>query len=246
MIPLKDNLRARELPVLVIALITINLVVFALDRISGGYVTYHIQQGPYIYRQIAFQGGLEQNYALVPAHLVRHINRYWPTIFTSMFLHANWLHIGGNMLFLWVFGFSVEEAIGKTRFLILYFVSGIAAALAQVFSNPSSHIAMIGASGAIAGLMGAYLMLFPGARIYSIVPIFFLGFIMQVPAPILILFWAFLQYVDAGLMHSPGLGGVAYFAHLGGFSAGIVLIVLMGGRRLGYRLMSRQRRYGDH
>jgi membrane associated rhomboid family serine protease len=159
----------------------------------------------------------------------------WLTIYTSMFMHASLLHIGGNMLFLWIFGNNIEDALGKIRFLIFYFVCGTAAAAGQILISPNSLIPNLGASGAIAGVLGAYLVLYPNARVLTIVPLFF-AFLVRLRAWWVLAFWIALQIIQ-GLngLSGPGAtaqGGVAYFAHIGGFFAGVLIILAMGGRNL--------------
>ena len=147
-------------------------------------------------------------------------------VFTSMFLHGSWMHLLGNMWFLWLFGNNIEDSMTRPRFLVFYLLSGIAAALGQVAFEPASEIPMVGASGAISGVMGAYLVLFPRVRVYTIVP---LGFFMQqmaLPAWVMLIYWAFLQLVSGigSVMSEQSGGGVAIWAHLGGFLAGVVLV----------------------
>jgi membrane associated rhomboid family serine protease len=147
-------------------------------------------------------------------------------LLSSMFLHGSWMHLLGNMWFLWLFGNNIEDSMTRPRFLAFYLLTGLAAAIAQVAANPASEIPMVGASGAISGVMGAYLVLFPRARVYTLVP---LGFILQsiaLPAWGMLIYWAFLQFVGGlGSISEEG-GGVAFWAHLGGFLAGIVLVRL--------------------
>jgi membrane associated rhomboid family serine protease len=155
------------------------------------------------------------------------------SLITSMFLHGGWLHILGNMLFLWVFGRNVEDLIGGTRFLILYLLCGVAAAIVQIISNPYSRVPTIGASGAIAGIMGAYLIRFPRTRINTLFWfIFFTTF--EIPAAFLLLYWFAIQFLS-GFSSLAGSdytgGGVAWFAHVGGFIAGMLLIRLFPDRR---------------
>jgi membrane associated rhomboid family serine protease len=150
-------------------------------------------------------------------------------MFTSMFLHGDWLHLLGNMLFLWIFGNNVEDRLGRVPFLIFYVVGGIAAALTQVVIDPHSRIPLVGASGAIAAALGAYIVLFPGARILSLV---FLGFfyqLLEVPALVLLGFWFVLQLISGvgSLGGDAAQGGVAFFAHIGGFVLGIVVGLLL-------------------
>jgi membrane associated rhomboid family serine protease len=146
-------------------------------------------------------------------------------VVTSMFMHGSWMHLLGNMWFLWLFGNNVEDAMTRPRFIAFYLVTGLGAALAQVFADPSSGIPMVGASGAISGVMGAYLVLFPRVRVYTLVP---LGFFMQsfpLPAWVMLIYWAVLQiFGGIGSAISEQSGGVAFWAHLGGFLAGVVAV----------------------
>ncbi len=237
MIPLKDYNPTRSFPILTVALIAANVALFVRDRLTGHYeqLLVHTDQGAVAVTQ--FVGGLSERLALVPAHLIHHPLTAWPTLFTSMFLHGNWLHIGANMLYLWIFGNNIEDTLGRARFLFFYFLCGLAAAVSQVLSAPFSTIPMIGASGAVAGILGAYLILFPRARILTLMPIFIIFFTVEVPAFLIIGYWALIQFANAYWLGGGemGRGGVAYFAHLGGFAAGIVFILLQGGNRLARR-----------
>ena len=148
-------------------------------------------------------------------------------VFTSMFLHGSWMHLIGNMWFLWLFGNNVEDSMGRARFVVFYLLSGVAAALTQVAVGPASGIPMVGASGAISGVMGAYLILYPRARVYTLLPLGFFFTTIALPAWTMLLYWIGLQALSgvAGLF-SEERGGVAFWAHIGGFVAGIVLIKL--------------------
>jgi membrane associated rhomboid family serine protease len=153
-------------------------------------------------------------------------------VFTSMFLHGGWLHLLGNMLYLWIFGNNIEDRLGRAAFLGFYLLGGIAAAVAQVAIAPDSDVPLIGASGAIAATLGAYLVLYPRARILSLV---FLGFfyqLIEVPAILVLGFWFVLQLIDgvASLGAANAQGGVAFFAHIGGFVLGVVLATFVRGR----------------
>jgi len=171
-------------------------------------------------------------YGFVPARMWT--GEYGPaaslvTIFVAMFLHAGWLHVGGNMLFLWIFGDNVEDRLGHFRYLVFYLLCGLAASLCHAFFNPSSVLPSLGASGAISGVLSAYLFLYPRARILTLVPIF-LFFTAEVPAFLFIIFWFVVQFFSgtASLsVSTPTTGGTAYFAHIGGFVAGIVLLALL-------------------
>lgn len=237
MIPLKDYNPTRRFPLVSVAFIVLNVAVFILDRLSGHYEPLLIETARGMARTRQFVGGLSADFALVPAALTSHPFLAWPTVFSSMFLHGNWLHIGSNMLYLWIFGNNVEDVLGRARFIIFYFTCGVVAALAQVISSPGSDIPMVGASGAVAGVMGAYLLLFPHARILTLVPIIFFVTFIEVPAFIIIGYWAFLQFLNANWLGGGEMrGGVAYFAHIGGFVAGVGIAWLTKiGRRGGYR-----------
>lgn len=163
------------------------------------------------------------------------------SMFTSMFLHGGWMHLIGNMLYLWIFGDNVEDAMGHIRFVIFYLLCGLAAVLAQAAPDPGSVVPMIGASGAISGVLGAYLLLYPHARVLVLVPI---GFILQsfrLPAGIVLALWFGLQLLS-NLLTPAGQGGVAFRAHIGGFVAGMLLIPLFKSRR--FRLFNPLRRSG--
>lgn len=165
-------------------------------------------------------------FALVPA-------RWRPeTYVTSMFLHAGWLHLVGNMLYLWIFGDNIEDRLGRLRFLGFYVTCGLVAAVAQVLSRPTSEVPIVGASGAVAGVLGAYFVLFPRSRVLTLVPIFVILRLVEIPAVYFLGFWFFLQ-VLGGLQTggTADVGGVAFWAHVAGFLAGVVGILVLGGRR---------------
>jgi membrane associated rhomboid family serine protease len=147
-------------------------------------------------------------------------------VVTSMFLHGSWMHLIGNMWFLWLFGNNIEDSMTRPRFVAFYLLSGLAAALAQVAANPASPIPMVGASGAISGVMGAYLVLFPRVRVYTMVPLGFLLHSMALPAWVMLIYWSGLQLVGGFTSIGSDEGGVAFWAHLGGFVAGVVLVKL--------------------
>lgn len=223
MIPYKDDNPTSTFPFFTIGLISLNVLAYlwelfspsgALDIVySYGAVPANILS-PHKYHpvgQIGFQ----------PIHPVL-------TIFTSMFLHGGVLHIGGNMLYLWIFGNNIEDRLGHMRFVVFYLVCGFLAAYVHAVTSPTSTVPMIGASGAVSGVLGAYLILFPHARVYTV---FFFGFffqILRVPALIVIGFWAIIQLIN-GLISKGVLsaGGVAWFAHVGGFVFGILLVKLL-------------------
>lgn len=175
-----------------------------------------------------------REYGMTPyeiTHRVSLVPRAFPvilTLFTSMFLHGGILHVGGNMLYLWIFGNNVEDSMGRLRFIVFYLACGLAAGFAQIAIDPSSQVVTIGASGAIAGVLGGYLLLFPRARVTTLV---FLGFFItfiELPAIVVLAFWFIYQLFSGGISLFGGgfAGGVAYFAHIGGFIAGLLLIRL--------------------
>jgi membrane associated rhomboid family serine protease len=224
MIPIRDDIPSRSRPVVNICLIIINAFVFL----------YEIALGP---------GELElffQEYAVIPARYFAeaYVNRFGAVqssgvielavpIFTAMFLHGGWAHVGGNMLYLWIFGDNVEDRMGHGRYLLFYLLCGGLATAAHVFTNPDSTVPSLGASGAIAGVLGAYILLYPRARVVTLVPIFFFIQFIPIPAMIFLGLW-FLQQFFYGAMSlgaaSAQTGGVAWFAHIGGFVAGMALI----------------------
>jgi membrane associated rhomboid family serine protease len=217
LIPLRDDNPSAHPPVVAISLIILCVLVFLWQVSLGG------------------EGGQRAIYALgvIPAVLVGgqqlppELSVVPPvaTILTSMFMHGGWMHLIGNMLYLWIFGDNVEDSMGHGRFVVFYVLCGVAAALAQAIPEPGSTIPMVGASGAISGVLGAYLLLYPHARVLVAVP---LGFILQtvrLPAGVVLLLWFGLQLLS-NMMTQPGQGGVAFRAHIGGFVAGMLLIPL--------------------
>ena len=162
------------------------------------------------------------NLALVPGNLL------WTTVLTSMFIHAGWLHFLGNMLYLWIFGDNVEDRLGHGRFLIFYLLCGMAAAIGQVVIDPTSTLPTIGASGAIAGVMGAYFVLYPRSRVLTLIPLIIFWEIIELPAIFLLGFWFVLQLVNAGAVAATSStgGGVAFAAHVAGFVVGMVGVLV--------------------
>jgi membrane associated rhomboid family serine protease len=145
-------------------------------------------------------------------------------LITSMFLHGSWMHLIGNMWFLWIFGNNVEDSMGRLRFIVFYLLCGLAAAFAQIVANPSSAIPMVGASGAISGVMGGYLLLYPRVRVFAILPLGFFFTTIAVPAWVMLGYWFVIQFVSGLVSFGSDQGGVAFWAHIGGFVAGVVLI----------------------
>jgi membrane associated rhomboid family serine protease len=220
MIPLYDTTRTRIFPLVNLGLIVLNVLVFFVE----------IGMTPSELRSFIFTWGL------IPAHLFDDPSGTWETIFSSMFLHGGWFHIISNMWVLYIFGDNVEARLGKVRYLVFYLMSGVAAALLQAYLWPTSADPMIGASGAIAGVLGAYLILFPGSRIASLVPILFILTIVEVPALIFLIFW-FITQVYSGLFMMDGgaASGIAWWAHIGGFLFGVFMVLFFARSRATYR-----------
>jgi len=149
---------------------------------------------------------------------------------TSMFLHGSWMHLIGNMWFLWIFGNNIEDSMGRGRFLVFYLLSGLAAAMAQVVTNPASVVPMVGASGAISGVMGGYLVLYPRVRVFALLPLGFLITSIALPAWMMLIYWLGIQLVSGLANAAREGGGVAFWAHVGGFGAGVVLVKLFARR----------------
>lgn len=216
MIPIRDQIPTRHVPVVNYLLIAANILVFIVQWLSG-----------------AGQEALVYQFALIPANVTSGLDLGDITdIFTSMFMHAGLLHIAGNMLYLWIFGDNVEDSMGPGKYLIFYLVGGVVASLAHIFTNPGSQIPTVGASGAIAAVLGAYLVLYPRSRVMTIIP---LGFFMRmtlVPASIVLGLWFILQlFSGVASLGAGDVGGVAFWAHIGGFVTGVLLALLMGKRR---------------
>jgi membrane associated rhomboid family serine protease len=180
---------------------------------------YEIQLDPAALQRFIFEWGI------IPAELLADPSAEWRTIFTSMFLHGGWFHIINNMWVLFIFGDNVEARMGGIRYLIFYLLSGVAAVLLQTYVLPSSTEPMIGASGAVAGILGAYLILFPRSRIASLVPILFIFTIIEIPAVLFLVFW-FVSQLYSGLFAIRGGGdsGIAWWAHIGGFLFGVIMV----------------------
>jgi len=221
LIPLRDLNPRRSVPVVTVLLIVLNCLLFFYELQLGEQLDSFIMSAAFVpapYFAAGFDPGLASE-ALTSALL-------------SMFLHGGWMHLLGNMLFLWIFGDNVEDRLGHLRFLLFYLLSGFAATLAQSLADPGSTVPQIGASGAISGVLGAYLVLYPRARIVTLI---FLGFFIrlaEVPALVFLPLWFLIQFVSglASLAATTSAqGGVAFFAHVGGFLAGVVLLFVLGG-----------------
>jgi len=225
LIPIRDENPTRRFPILTVALIATNVAIFLYMLLLPGEVERNLVIAQYaLYPKAIMTGMAVTPHSVEPVYL---------TIITSMFLHGGFLHIAFNMLFLWIFGNNVEDVLGRLKFIIFYVLTGAAGAFAHIATEPLSTIPTIGASGAISGILGAYLVLFPNARVLTVIPIIFFIEIIRIPAIILIGFWFVLQILSGLFQLGLGTsgGGVAYFAHIGGFVAGVALIIVMARRR---------------
>jgi membrane associated rhomboid family serine protease len=206
-----DNSSERTFPIVTFALIALNVLFFFVE-LSGG-------------------DAFVKQWAFVPSRFLANPSADLPTLFTSMFMHGGWLHLGGNMLYLWIFGDNVEDRLSHATFTIFYFLCGIAATFAQLMVSPGSHVPNLGASGAIAGVLGSYILLFPQGRVRVLQG----QQVVQMPALMVIGFWIVLQLFSGigSISSAAEAGGVAYMAHVGGFVAGCVLTLVLRGRRQG-------------
>lgn len=209
MIPLRSTQRVYSKSIATGTLIAVNVLAFLYQASMSQYAL----------------ASFVERWGIVPDEISGHLY----TLLTSMFLHGGWMHLLGNMLFLWVFGRNVEDLIGSGKYTAFYLVCGLVAAVTQVIANPYSRVPTIGASGAIAGVMGAYLIKFPRARIVTLVPIIVFITTMEIPAALMLLWWFIIQLASGfGSLAETDYtgGGVAFFAHIGGFIAGMLLILV--------------------
>ena len=227
MIPLKDNIPTARFPIVTVALIAANVLMFFLFQgwpgipdenfIEYGAIPYEITHpGEQCIPQAGCGGGLD-----LPAT--------WLTLLTSMFMHGGFLHIAGNMLFLWVFGNNVEDAMGRVKFVLFYLAGGLAATFAQVLIDTDSTIPSVGASGAVAAVLGAYALLYPRARVVTLIILIVFITVIQLPALLVLGLWFLMQlyYGSSELAQPVAGGGVAYWAHIGGFVFGLLLVKLL-------------------
>jgi len=209
MFPLYDTVRSHKFPFVNLLLIVLNLLAFL----------YEIRMDPAELKTFIFANGL------IPAQLLGNLSDEWVKIYSSMFLHGGWFHIINNMWVLFIFGDNVEGRMGGFRYLLFYLLSGTAAGLLQTYILPTSNVPMIGASGAVAGVLGAYLILFPRSRIASLVPILFIFTLIEIPAFLFLLFWFFSQLFSGWLALQGGsASGIAWWAHIGGFLFGLIMV----------------------
>jgi membrane associated rhomboid family serine protease len=219
-----------------VTLIVVNVLAFLYQLMLGPQLNHFLRQYaviPWLYfHDVAATagGGLRE---ITPVDLT-------VPLVTSMFLHGGWMHLGGNMLYLWIFGDNVEDRMGHGRYLVFYLACGVSASLAHIWSNPASRVPSLGASGAIAGVLGAYFLLYPKARVVALLPLGFFTQLVHLPA-LFFLGWWFVQQFFYGLLslgvQSAQTGGVAWWAHIGGFVAGVVLVWIF--KKRGYRPIER-------
>ncbi len=219
MFPIWDDVPTKKFPLITVILIALNSMVFLYQVSLGERFTEFIH-----------------SMGLLPFEITHHIDLFpsgpapiYLTIFSSMFMHGSIVHLLGNMLFLWIFGNNIEDYLGRKKFVIFYLICGIAAAFTQVFFNPDSKVPMVGASGAIAGVLGAYLLLYPRAKVTTVIIFVFFVRLIKIPAVVVLGFWIIYQFLYgiSSLAVKTGEGGVAWFAHIGGFICGVILIKLL-------------------
>ncbi len=219
MIPLKDDNPTQTYPYVTISIIVINTIVFFYEISLGSDFS------PFLNRY-----GAKPLFVMNMTSPIGYPSPF-TTIFTSMFLHGGLLHVGGNMLYLWIFGNNIEDSMGHLRFIIFYLVSGIVAVYTFSLLNPMSITPMVGASGAVSGVLGAYLILFPRAKVLTLVPLGFYMQMIKVPAIFVLGMWIVVQIINGSVSRGGG-SGVAWFAHIGGFAAGMILIGLFKKREV--------------
>jgi membrane associated rhomboid family serine protease len=212
MIPLRDVIPSRTTPYVTVTIIVLNSLAWLFELSLP-----HEELNQFL-----------TVYGVVPAHFA------WPTLITSMFLHAGWVHVIGNMWYLWIFGDNVEDSLGHGRFIVFYLLCGIVAAFGQILIQPDSTLPTIGASGAIAGVLGAYFVLYPQSRVLTLLPLIIIWEIVELPAVVLLGFWFLYQLFSAGtiaMTASTGGGGVAFMAHVAGFLFGVVAVFVFKKRQ---------------
>ena len=208
MIPLRDDNPTRRTPIVTYFLILVNIAVYLFQMVLGS------NNEAFIYQ-----------FALIPANVTNMVSLGSIfNIFSSMFMHAGLAHIGGNMLYLWIFGDNVEDRMGHFKYLIFYIAGGVVASLAHIYTNPGSQIPTVGASGAIAAVLGAYLVLYPSQKVLTLIPLGFWLRMTMLPASIVLGLWFLLQFFQGVVsLGGPDVGGIAFWAHIGGFVSGVVI-----------------------
>ncbi|MCX8057619.1 MAG: rhomboid family intramembrane serine protease [Ignavibacteria bacterium] len=223
MIPLKDDIPSRSYPIVNVTLIVINVIAFFFELSLGDKLEPFLKQYGVIPIKYFYSGIRLEDGSVILFSLEEKII----PLFTSMFLHGGWLHLISNMLYLWIFGDNVEDRMGHFRYILFYILCGLAAAGAHIITNPESDIPTIGASGAIAGVLGGYMLLYPYARVVVVIPILFFWDIIKLPALLVLGFWFVTQIFQGTLalaVESSATGGVAWWAHIGGFVFGMFAV----------------------
>lgn len=236
MIPLHDDNPTEITPFLTISFIAACVLVFLFQTTLS-----EEQEFLFVYQYGAIPGVLFGHKALPPEMASLPVVA---SLVTSMFLHGGWMHLIGNMLYLWIFGNNIEDAMGHGRFIVFYLTCGILAALTHAVTAPSSTVPMVGASGAISGVLGAYLLLYPRAQVMVLIPLGFFSQLTCIPAGFVLAFWFVLQLLSGGASVGRGGGGVAWFAHVGGFVAGMALVGLFKRRDVRFFAPRRHRSWG--
>lgn len=225
MIPLRDSIRSRRFPVVTVAIIVANIAVYVYQLgLSDRALNIFFMQYGVIPADVTSIGRLLLSGRFLLALQVL------GTLVTSMFVHGGLLHLGGNMLYLWVFGDNVEDRLGSSKYFLFYVLTGVIATLTHIATGPNSEIPLIGASGAIAGVLGAYFVSFPGSRVMTLVPLFLFITTVEIPAVVFLAIWFILQLFNGFGSLSGAVESTAWWAHIGGFAAGALLIWLMAGR----------------
>jgi membrane associated rhomboid family serine protease len=220
MIPIRDNIKSRSVPLVVLILIFLNAFVFVVELSLGAKIEALFMSCGFVPE--SFFSASSYGGSLVSGC------RFFP-LFSSMFLHGGWMHLIGNMLFLWVFGDNVEDHLGKIKFIVLYFGSGAFASLLQGVTSMNSKTPLVGASGAIAGVLGAYFLLFPFSKVTTLIPILIFPLFIDIPAAIFLLYWFFIQFFNGALsLAGSSWTQVAWWAHIGGFLLGLFFTLIFG------------------
>tara|TARA_B100001029_G_scaffold176913_1_gene180637 strand:+ start:668 stop:1396 length:729 start_codon:yes stop_codon:yes gene_type:complete len=234
MIPLKDDNPTKNRPIVSYSIIFFCVIIFFAQL---GLNDQELREFTYSY-------GLIPSVLIGIDQLPNEIDKISPiaTIFTSMFMHGGWMHLIGNMLYLWIFADNIEDDLGTLNFVIFYFASGVGAAMSQVLVDVNSQIPMIGASGAIGGVLGAYLINYPNARVLVLIPLGFFSQLIKIRALYVLGFWFILQFINSFFSQASGGGGVAYAAHIGGFISGLILILFFNKKSKKQNYQSRNKK----
>ncbi|TYO94696.1 rhomboid family intramembrane serine protease [Desulfallas thermosapovorans] len=224
MIPLRDSVKSQSFPIVNLTIIALNVLIYL----------WEVSMEPYLLNQVYYTFGLVPVEALNAVFTGSSLTPVLVSFVTSTFIHGGWLHVISNMLFLWVFGDNVEDRLGHFKYLLFYLAAGFAGGLAHIISDPVSTVPVVGASGAVAGVLGAYIIAFPRSRILALVPIIIIFTLMEIPAVVFIAIWFILQLFNGVASLGGTADTVAYWAHIGGFIIGAVLIKTMSPRVRGY------------